>query len=76
MPFANATLLMSDRSTLLIASARTSSNRNGSDRRWSTGVARVDVPVRIDVKTSVLIHFSVLFWSSAMSEPSTGSVPL
>ena len=76
MPFENATLLMSDRSMLLIVSARTPSNRNGSDRRWSTGVARVDVPVRIDVNTSVLIHFSVLLSSSAMSEPLTGSVPL
>ena len=60
---------MSDRSTLLMESRRTSSNRYGSVRRWLTGVAFVDVSVRIDVKASVLNQRSVVGLSIAMSPP-------
>ena len=61
--------LMSDRSMLLIESRRTSSSRYGNVRRWLTGVAAVDVPVRIDVKASVLNQASVVGSSIAMSPP-------
>ena len=60
---------MSDRSMLLIESRRTSSCRYGNVRRWLTGVAAVDVPFRIDVKASVLNHFSTVGLSIAMSPP-------
>ena len=51
-------------------SLRTSSNRSGNVRRWLTGVAFVDVSVRIDVKASVLNHLAMVAGRrSAMSPP-------
>jgi len=60
---------MSERSRLLIESRRTSSNRYGSVRRWLTGAAFVDEPVRMDVKASVLNHRSVVGLSIEISPP-------
>ena len=60
---------MSDRSMLLMESRRTSSCRYGNVRRWLTGVAAVDVPLRIEVKASVLNHRAVVGSSIAMSPP-------
>ena len=60
MPLPSPRLLMSDRSVLWIGSLRTSSNRSGSVRRWSTGVALSAAPLRMDVNASVLNHSAVV----------------